>query len=218
METNDDSKYSWVKCLEAGLKFLAAHHIPPEVLLWPLAAVVLYFEKTSCLNSSESDLKERKKRGEKKKSPRTPLIKEKKPEKIEKETSVCVGDAKEDFRQECLRYIGQYDKQLVIDFYYYWSETSKRGTMRFQRQKYWDTEKRLKRWCKNQYSSDITSAALRLERLKKREQGVSSVSERDRKLAAEREEANARLDREIEERKKGAVSHEEFLAMKKNEE
>ena len=78
----------------------------------------------------ESDLKERKKRGEKKKSPRTPLIKEKQPEKIEKETSVCVGDAKEEFRQECLRYIGQYDKQLVIDFYYYWSETSKRGTMR----------------------------------------------------------------------------------------
>ena len=165
----------------------------------------------------ESDLKERKKRGEKKKSPRTPLIKEKQPEKIEKETSVCVGDAKEDFRQECLRYIGQYDKQLVTDFYYYWSETSKRGTMRFQRQKYWDTEKRLKRWCKNQYSSDITSAALRLERLKKREQGVSSVSERDRKLAAEREEANARLDREIEERKKGAVSHEEYLRMKNGE-
>ena len=74
--------------------------------------------------------KERKKRGEKKKSPRTPLIKEKQPEKIEKETSVCVGDAKEEFRQECLRYIGQYDKQLVIDFYYYWSVTSKRGTMR----------------------------------------------------------------------------------------
>ena len=77
METNDDSKYSLGKCLEVGLKFLAAHHIPPEVLLWPLAAVVLYFEKTSCLALSESDLKERKKRGEKKKSPRTPLIKEK---------------------------------------------------------------------------------------------------------------------------------------------
>lgn len=207
METNDDSKYSLGKCLEVGLKFLAAHHIPPEVLLWPLAAVVLYFEKTSCLALSESDLKERKKRGEKKKSPRTPLIKEKQPEKIEKETSVCVGDAKEEFRQECLRYIGQYDKQLVTDFYYYWSETSKRGTMRFQRQKYWDTEKRLKRWCKNQYSSDITSAALRLERLRKKE------PERE----PERKRNQERLEQEIAERKRNAVSYEEYLRMKNGE-
>ena len=204
METNDDSKYSWVKCLEAGLKFLAAHHIPPEVLLWPLAAAVLYFEKTSCLNSSESDLKERKKRGEKKKSPRTPLIKEKKPEKIEKEILSLDADAKEVFRKECLSFIGQYDEQQVTDFYHYWSEASKRGTMRFQRQKYWDTEKRLKRWCKNRYSSENTAAALRLERLKKK----APETEPERKRKQER------LEQEIAERKRNAVSYEEYLKMK----
>ena len=225
METNDDSKYSLGKCLEAGLKFLAAHHIPPEVLLWPLAAAVLYFEKTSCLNSSESDLKERKKRGEKKKSPRTPLIKEKQPEKIEKENIYAnlglkadLEERREAFRQECLRLVTKDNEQRVADFFHYYSQSSKRGRMVFERKKYWDTEKRLKLWMNRSYNVDNTAAALRLERLKKREQGVSSVSERDRKLAAEREEANARLDREIEERKKGAVSHEEFLAMKKNEE
>lgn len=177
MKTNKEQEYSLGKCLIEGLKLLAAF------------------------------LKERKKRGEKKKSPRTPLIKEKKPEKIEKETSVCVADAKEFFRQECLQYIGQYDKQLVADFYYYWSEASKRGTMRFQRQKYWDTEKRLKRWCKNQYSSDITSAALRLERLKKKEP----------ERTTEREDENARLEQEIAERKRNAVSYEEYLKMKNGE-
>ena len=207
METNDDSKYSLGKCLEVGLKFLAAHHIPPEVLLWPLAAVVLYFEKTSCLALSESDLKERKKRGEKKKSPRTPLIKEKQPEKIEKEILSLDADAKEVFRKECLSFIGQYDEQQVADFYHYWSEASKRGTMRFQRQKYWDTEKRLKRWCKNRYSSENTAAALRLERLRKKE------PERE----PERERKQQRLEQEIAERKRNAVSYEEYLRMKNGE-
>ena len=207
METNDDSKYSLGKCLEVGLKFLAAHHIPPEVLLWPLAAVVLYFEKTSCLALSESDLKERKKRGEKKKSPRTPLIKEKQPEKIEKEILSLDADAKEVFRKECLSFIGQYDEQQVTDFYHYWSEASKRGTMRFQRQKYWDTEKRLKRWCKNRYSSENTAAALRLERLRKKE------PERE----PERKRNQERLEQEIAERKRNAVSYEEYLRMKNGE-
>ena len=62
----------------------------------------------------ESDLKERKKRSE----------------KIEKEILSLDTGAKEDFRKECLSFIGQYDEQQVTDFYYYWSETSKRGTMR----------------------------------------------------------------------------------------
>ena len=156
---------------------------------------------------AESDLKERKKRGEKKKSPRTPLIKEKQPEKIEKEILSLDADAKEDFRKECLSFIGHYDEQQVTDFYHYWSEASKRGTMRFQRQKYWDTEKRLKRWCKNRYSSENTAAALRLERLKKK----APETEPERKRKQER------LEQEIAERKRNAVSYEEYLRMKNGE-
>ena len=156
-------------------------------------------------------LKERKKRGEKKKFPPHPLIKEKPPQKIEKETSVCVGDAKEDFRQECLRLVTKDNAQQVADFFYYWSETSKRGTMRFERQKYWNTENRLKRWCKNQYSSEITSAALRLKRLQKKD---TANATQQQAAVREREEANERLEREREEWKKKAVSREEWLAMK----
>lgn len=152
-------------------------------------------------------LKERKKRGEKKKSPRTPLIKEKKPEKIEKEKRESAAGAREAFRKECLGYIGQYDEQQVADFYHYWSEASKRGTMRFERQKYWDTEKRLKRWVKTSYNVDNTAAALRLERLKKKEP----------ERTTEREDENARLEQEIAERKRNAVSYEEYLKMKNGE-
>ena len=167
-------------------------------------AVVKLLARMFCHVMTTGCRKERKKRGEKKKSPRTPLIKEKQPEKIEKEILSLDADAKEVFRKECLSFIGQYDQQQVADFYQYWSEASKRGTMRYQRQKYWDTEKRLKRWCKNRYSSENTAAALRLERLKTKEPERTS----------EREDNNARLEQEIAERKRNAVSYEEYLKMK----
>ena len=167
-------------------------------------AVARLLARMLCHVMMTSDLKERKKRGEKKKSPHTPLIKEKQPEKIEKEILSLDADAKEVFRKECLGYIGQYDQQQVADFYYYWSETSKRGTMRFERQKYWDTEKRLKRWCKNRYSSENTAAAERLERLKKKAPESEPNRERERE----------QLEQEIAERKRNAVSYEEYLKMK----
>ena len=170
-------------------------------------AVVKLLARMFCHVMTTGCRKERKKRGEKKKSPRTPLIKEKQPEKIEKEILSLDADAKEVFRKECLSFIGQYDEQQVTDFYHYWSEASKRGTMRFQRQKYWDTEKRLKRWCKNRYSSENTAAARRLERLRKKE------TERE----PERKRNQERLEQEIAERKRNAVSYEEYLRMKNGE-
>ena len=186
------------------LDILEALGMPKRVFLELLGLVLKYMTENSCITSSESDLKERKKRGEKKKSPRTPLIKEKLPQKIEKESLSLDTDAKEDFRKECLGFIGQYDEQQVADFYHYWSEASKRGTMRFQRQKYWDTEKRLKRWCKNRYSSENTAAAIRLKRLKKK--APETEPERERK--------QEQLEQEIAERKRNAVSYEEYLKMK----
>lgn len=192
------------KWLSKALDQLEAMGVPKKVMLKLIVLLTYHLITSSCLFSSISSLKERKKRDEKKKSPHTPLIKEKSPQKIEKEILSLVDDAKEGFRKECLGYIGQYDEQQVADFYHYWSETTKRGTMRFERQKYWDTEKRLKRWCKNRYSSDNTAAALRLKRMKKQAP----------EQAAEREYDNAKLEREIEERKRNAVSYEEYLRMK----
>jgi hypothetical protein len=123
----------------------------------------------------------------------------------EEKNPPTVADAHETFRKECLGYIGRYEEQQVADFFFYWSEAGSDGRMRFQKERYWNIETRLKRWVKNQYSVADATSALRLKRLKKKEP----------ELTAERDDNNARLEQEIAERKASAVSYEEWLKMKK---
>ena len=156
--------------------------------------------------------KERKKRGEKKKSPHTPLIKEKQPEKIEKENIYMAAGANSDFekrleafRQECLRFVTKDNEQRVADFFNHYSQPSKRGKMLFEGKRYWDTEKRLKLWMNRSYNVENSAAAERLERLKKKAPEPEPNRERERE----------QLEQEIAERKRNAVSYEEYLAMKK---
>lgn len=56
----------------------------------------------------------------------------------------------EDFEEEIKNFIHIYDKKMLHDFYNYWSEKDKKGNMRFQLQKTWETSKRLTTWEKNQ--------------------------------------------------------------------
>ena len=163
-------------------------------------------------------LKERKKRGEKKKFPPHPLIKEKPPQKIEKENIYAMSGANADlekrreaFRQECLRLVTKDNAQQVADFFHYYSQSSKRGRMLFERKTYWDTEKRLKLWMSRSYNVDNKAAALRLKRLQKKD---TANATQQQAAVREREEANERMEREREEWKKKAVSREEWLAMK----
>ena len=174
-------------------------------------------KKSKMLFTSKFDLREKKrKKTEKESFPPHPLLNEK--EKLKeknKRTSLCVADAKadakedakanakENFRKECLEYVGQYDEQRLADFYYYWSETSRDGKMRFERQRCWSTENRLKRWMNNQYASECAAAAIRLGKLKQKTKSDDATAD----VAREREETNARLEQEIEERKRGAVSY-----------
>ena len=158
-------------------------------------------------------LKERKRNKEKKIIPPNPILKEKeKTEKAEKTLSLKVG-AKEAFYRECQARLGQYDEQQLSDFYNWWSEEDEKGQMRFQRERYWNIDNRLKRWVKNKFSAENTAAAIRLKRTKKQQAGDDE--QKVRALAAEREDANERLFRQIEENKKGAVPYEEYLKIKK---
>lgn len=156
--------------------------------------------------SAKIALKERKRNKEKKNFPPNPLLKEKETtEKEEKTLSLKIG-AKEAFHQECLARLGQFDEQQLADFYNWWSEEDEKGRMRFQMERYWNIDNRLKRWVKNKYSAENTAAAIRNKRLKKQE-----VS------AQERSDDNARLEQEIEERKRNAISYEEWQAMKQKQ-
>ena len=160
-------------------------------------------------------LKETKRRKERKAFPSdTPIEKKEKKDKKEK-TILSVCDAKEAFRKECLSYVGQYDTKLLTDFYNYFSEANPRtGKMRWQGKRYWDTKKRLERWVRNSISTDIVAASERLTKAQKNQQKVSDEERRSKELAAQREEANARREAEIEQSKAGAVSYEEWEAMK----
>ena len=158
-------------------------------------------------------LKERKRKTTKEKFPLNPLLKEKEKKEIEKKAHTHVCDAKEAFRQECLGYIGQYDKRLVVDFYNYFSEENpKTGRMLFEEQRHWNTKKRLERWVNNPISSATVAASERLKRARGKQGKEQAETVRQREIAAERETANARREQEQEAAKAGAVTMEEYIA------
>ena len=170
----------------------------------------LLTKKVQYFFCTKLSLKERKRKTEKKIIPPNPLLKEKeKTEKEEKPLSLKVG-AKEAFYRECQARLGQYDERQLSDFYNWWSEENEKGQMRFQTERYWNIDNRLKRWVKNQYSAAKTAAAIRLSKLQK-------TQDRQQAIAQERNEANDRLWQQYADMKKGAVSHEEWLASKKKE-
>ena len=167
------------------------------------------------LNNIRFNLKERKGRKDKKTSPSYSPIKEKPQEAKADEMIYIAGGAKEAFREECLKRIGQYNRDRLADFFNYWSEENPRtGKMRFQGKRYWNLDSRLKRWMNTQYSVDNTAAAERLKRARGKQAQEQTATAQQREIAAEREAANARREQEREAAKAGAVSYEEWKAMK----
>ena len=119
---------------------------------------------------------------------------------------------KEEFWNELLTYEGKYDRQTLLKFYYYWAEqVSGRRKMRKELETSWEPAYRLAGWSMRSYQANDETATLRLERAKAK----STQKELSLLCTAEREEANERLFRQIEENKKGAVSREEWLKMKR---
>ena len=221
----------YVRCL---LESWALHEDGEERVVWEtLHDLLMAVSRYELMSAAEKDmttklckklqyhfetkfsLKERKRKAKKENFPPNPLIKEKQTKEIEKKAHTYVCDAKEAFRQECLGFIDKYDKQLVTDFYYYWSEENpKTGKMLFEEKKHWNTKNRLERWVKNPISSASLAAAERLKKTRGKRQKEGNEEQKSKELAAQREEANARLEEQIEQSKAGAVTREEWLAMK----
>jgi hypothetical protein len=86
--------------------------------------------------------------------------------------------------------------------------------MRYEDERHWNTERRLKRWVKNQYASADTAAALRLEKAQKGKSKEQATAKQQQALVAQRDESNEQLFHAIEESKRKAISHEEYLAQK----
>ena len=121
------------------------------------------------------------------------------------------------FWNELLQYEGKYDRQMLLAFYYYWAEkVTGRRKMKMEVMTSWDTEYRLATWAQRSFNKNDEAATLRLERAKgKNKQPVATTAEQQA-IAAKRAEDNEKLEREIEERKAGAVSYEEYLRQKES--
>ena len=157
-------------------------------------------------------LKERKRRKEKEKFPPNPLIKEKAKQENREKPRVRVCDAREDFRKECLGFASQYDHQLLADFYYYWSEEDEQGRMRFQDVRFWNTEKRLKRWVQNQYSNEITAAAIRLKRHRRQQAKDAAADQQQQQAADIRQQQDAQREQAMAECRQESMTTAEYVA------
>ena len=209
--------------------WLLLHHLYSAVAMYELMSAedkVIIADTQKKLRyffDSKCDLKERKRtKKEKEGMPPHPHAKEKenKKEKDEKQTeqNTATGDAVlEGFRKECLRHVGQYGQELVEDFYYHWKQVDKKtGKRLFEGKRCFDIDSQLRAWSKSEYTLSKETAALRLERAKgkatEKQQAANTADQQA--IAAKREEDNERLEREIAERKQGAVSYEEWLKIK----
>jgi hypothetical protein len=88
--------------------------------------------------------------------------------------------------------------------------------MRFEDFDYWDTAKQMRIWANNPISKAKAAADIKLKRTKKTTAQAAATTAEQQAIAAKRAQDNARLEREIAERKAGAVSYEEYLRQKES--
>lgn len=175
---------------------------------------------------SKIKLKERRRKTEKKIFPSHSLYKEKEEkEKEEKQiykkeldSSAVRGSLKhreEIFHQECLARKDVYGLETVERFYDHWREKSTRKRkMRFELETTWDIDIRMEQWVNNPLTVSGKTAKIRLKKMERELAKEATSAQKQAAVAEIREDNNARLEREIAERKKGAVSYEEYLKMK----
>ena len=209
------------------------HHLYSAVALWEQASaeeretVEAMRKKLQYFFSAKISLRERKrKKTENEKLPPTPPIKEKEKQKEKAEkTNFFAGrecesvdeEKKEAFRQQCLAFVGKYDTARLTDFFNYWSEeTRTTGRMRFEGQRYWNTEKRLARWMNSKYAVENVAAAIRLRKAKRKlaeEQGAASQQQQ---AAEERQKQQQALEQQAEDSRREASTMEEQVRRNPN--
>ncbi len=86
--------------------------------------------------------------------------------------------------------------------------------MRFELETTWDIDIRMEQWVNNPLTVSGKTAKIRLKKMERELAKEATSAQKQAAVAEIREDNNARLEREIAERKKGAVSYEEYLKMK----
>ena len=188
----------------------------------------VYNEALKRLNyffSSKISLKQRKRRKEKENFPPHPLLKEKvKQEKGEKiiythtavgETGIVFSDLdqrREAFKMECWARRDRYDRELLANFFNYWSDVNpKTHMMRFEEEEYWDIDCRLPRWKNNSHTVADATAAIRLNKTKAKQTQEQQAEEQTKIAAAEREQENAEREAKTAQSKQEQMLTEDYI-------
>jgi hypothetical protein len=179
-----------------------------------------FFAKDFRVNQFLKELKSKNK--QEKKSP-TPLKKRNNKKQKTQKISLSAAGAKsdlqkrkEEFWAELEKFIGKYDRQMVLRFFYYWAEEMKGlNMMRWEIQNSWNTSYRLAAWSKRSFEFDAKTSALKLERTKGKKSAKAAVNTSEQKAAAaEREAADAQREEATAKAKAESVTLEDYL--KKN--
>ena len=181
-----------------------------------------WHKKFTRFYSLKNFLKERQRSSRKKSSPPAPPYLNKDEEDKDEIPSLSPAREKrslkvrqEMFWNELLTFEGEYDRQMLLAFYYYWAEkVTGRRKMRLELETSWETKHRLATWAQRSFNKNDEAAALHLEREKKKTAKQAVNTQELQAIAAKRAEDNEKLEQEIAERKQGAVSYEEYLKMK----
>ena len=188
----------------------------------------VYNEALKRLNyffSSKISLKQRKRRKEKEKFPPHPLLKEKaKQEKGEKiiythtavgETGIVFSDLdqrREAFKMECWARRDRYDRELLANFFNYWSDVNpKTHMMRFEEEEYWDIDCRLPRWKNNSHTVADATAAIRLNKTKAKQTQEQQAEEQTKIVASEREQEMAEREAKTAQSKQEQMLTEDYI-------
>lgn len=100
-------------------------------------------QDTSSLPQSQTESKTE----EKEKKPKEP----EKPKKSKEELKADTQKRKKKFYDELVPYVETYGRDMIRNFYNYWSEENKSGSrMRFEQERTWNLNLRLQRWARQQ--------------------------------------------------------------------
>ena len=176
------------------------------------------FAKDFRVNQFLKELKSKNK--QEKKSP-APLKKRNNKKQKQQKISLSAAGAKsdlqkrkEEFWAELEKFIGKYDRQMVLRFFYYWAEEMKGlNMMRWEIQNSWNTSYRLAAWSKRSFEFDAKTSALKLERTTKgKKTAQAAVNTFEQKAAAaEREAADAQREEATAKAKAESITMEDYL-------
>lgn len=100
-----------------------------------------------------------------------------------KKKSTPLNDRKDKFYNDLIPYVKTYGKDMIRDFYDYWSEANRSATkMRWEQERTWELNLRLKYWAKrdNKYGRNNKQA----DAERRQSQIIAQVAELDRKFLA----------------------------------